>query len=210
MSACKPLKDAACPGLDPAHAAGHRSPFDPATWLDRYGADLLRHAYSRLRDRHLAEDAVQETLAAALGAMHRYAGDASEKTWLVAILNHKILDVIRDKQRYSAALRLADEPLDSWLNVSVRHASKHDDPESAAVNADFRRVFAVCASRLPPNLYKAFVLHELHGATGEEASRMLGVSATNVWVMLHRARGRLAHCLTALGHGRPCDTPRRL
>src|SRR3569623_1509754 len=71
---------------------------DPALWLDNHGDALYRYALLRLRDPMLAEDMVQETLLAAVEARERYAGDASERTWLLGILKHKLIDQLRKKQ----------------------------------------------------------------------------------------------------------------
>lgn len=65
---------------------------DPERWLDLHGDALYRFAYLRTRDAALAEDLVQEALLAALAARERFAGESSERTWLIAILKNKIID----------------------------------------------------------------------------------------------------------------------
>ena len=67
-----------------------QQPIDPTIWVDLHGDYLFRYAMMRLRDGSLAEDAVQETLLAAIQAMASYTGKASERTWLTSILRHKI------------------------------------------------------------------------------------------------------------------------
>ena len=67
--------------------------------LDTHRRYLLRVAQLQLRDPDLAEDVVQETLLAALGAQSGFTGKSSLKTWLTGILKHKIVDAIRQKQR---------------------------------------------------------------------------------------------------------------
>src|SRR5258705_6915830 len=56
---------------------------------------LVRYASLQLRDAHAAEDAVQETLLAALAAEASFAGRSNLRTWLTGILKHKIIDAIR-------------------------------------------------------------------------------------------------------------------
>jgi RNA polymerase sigma factor (sigma-70 family) len=63
--------------------------------LDRHRRYLIRIAQLQLRDADLAEDVVQETLVAALGARDGFSGRSSVKTWLTGILKHKIVDAIR-------------------------------------------------------------------------------------------------------------------
>ena len=71
-------------------------------------AYLLRYASLQLRDADAAEDAVQETLAAALEARERFAGKSSVRTWLTGILKHKIIDHVR-KQSREQPLLLGDD-----------------------------------------------------------------------------------------------------
>ncbi|WP_434151541.1 sigma-70 family RNA polymerase sigma factor [Methylocaldum gracile subsp. desertum] len=59
----------------------------------------------------------------------------------------------------------------------------------------FFEVLQQCMRRLSPRLAQLFVLKELHDLSNEEICKELGVSATNVWVMLYRARLRLRQCL---------------
>ena len=75
-----------------------KSPYqsaDPDRWLDDHGDYLFKYAVFRLRDNNVAEDAVQETFLAALKAYQGFEGRGSERTWLVGILKHKIIDHFR-------------------------------------------------------------------------------------------------------------------
>ncbi len=65
--------------------------FNPNQWIEKYGDTLFRYAMIRLNDKELAEDVVQETFIAALHSS--YLGDSSERTWLIGILKHKIMDL---------------------------------------------------------------------------------------------------------------------
>jgi RNA polymerase sigma factor (sigma-70 family) len=67
--------------------------------LNALRPDLLRFARLQLRDAGAAEDAVQETLLAALTGSHRFESRSSYKTWLISILRNKIVDIIRDQSR---------------------------------------------------------------------------------------------------------------
>lgn len=72
---------------------------DPQQWLPRHGDALYRYALLHLRDAALAEELVQETLLAGLESQHNFAGQSSTRTWLVAILKHKMLDHYRRQRR---------------------------------------------------------------------------------------------------------------
>lgn len=58
---------------------------DPEAWVDDYGDELFRYAYSRLRDINAAEEVVQETFVAAIRAMEQYSGKGSQGAWLLGI-----------------------------------------------------------------------------------------------------------------------------
>ena len=53
---------------------------DPDRWNEQYGEYLLRYALRHVRDRHIAQDLVQEAWLAALRARARFAGESSEWT----------------------------------------------------------------------------------------------------------------------------------
>src|SRR6266404_7542203 len=78
---------------------------DPTHWLDLYGDFLFNFALGQLRDVSEAEDLVQETFLAAFKSRDRFAGQCTERTWLVSILRHKIYDHLRARCRRP---RLAD------------------------------------------------------------------------------------------------------
>ncbi len=75
---------------------------DPQDWVEKHGDYLFRIALLRVRDDVVAEDVVQETLLAALQARGRFEGQSSERTWLVGILKHKIIDHFRKASREQA------------------------------------------------------------------------------------------------------------
>jgi RNA polymerase sigma-70 factor (ECF subfamily) len=186
---------------------------DPGSWLDRHGDYLFRYARLRLRDDALAEDAVQETLLAALEAYSSFAGRGSERTWLTGILKHKIVDHFRRAARESQAgdegEGLEPEHLfmpngewaGHWVAVLVPEKSYLGPnewgatPEQAAEQAEFWEVFNRCLEPLPARVASAFTLRELEGLSSEEICGALGVKVNNLWVMLHRARAHLRHCV---------------
>ena len=69
-------------------------------------------AHLQLRDADLAEDVVQETIVAALGAREGFSQRSSVRTWLTGILKHKIVDAIRQRQRQPVFMATLDEEAD--------------------------------------------------------------------------------------------------
>ena len=78
------------------------SSLDPAKWVDRHGDTLYRFTLSRLRDAEAAEEVVQETFVAALGARDQYSGKGSEGAWLLGICKRKVVDHVRRRNRPDA------------------------------------------------------------------------------------------------------------
>ncbi len=72
---------------------------DPDRWVDEHGDALFRYAILRLRDQELSEEVVQETFLEALRVRESFAGRSTERTWLIGILRHKILDHFRRRVR---------------------------------------------------------------------------------------------------------------
>jgi len=72
---------------------------NPKTWLNEHGDYLYRYAMSRLHDHETASDMLQETLLAGCRGYANFAGQSSIRTWLVGILKHKIIDLIRKEIR---------------------------------------------------------------------------------------------------------------
>ncbi len=80
--------------------------YDPETWMDLYGDFLYRFAMFRVRDSTAAEDLVQETFLAALGAYKNFNGHSTLRTWLTAILKNKSVDHIRKKAKERGSVEM--------------------------------------------------------------------------------------------------------
>jgi RNA polymerase sigma-70 factor, ECF subfamily len=167
---------------------------------------LLKFALMQLRDPHLAEDAVQETLLAAVTGGQTFEGRSSVKTWLTGILKHKIIDIQRRQARETpladAIHTEADRETDEF-DALFRQRDDHwetgprdwGDPERTLENKRFWVVFESCASAMSAGIARVFMMRELQGLTTEDICKELGISTTNCWVMLHRARMALRLCL---------------
>lgn len=168
--------------------------------------DLLRFARLQLRDRASAEDAVQETLIAALAGLSGFENRARLKTWVFAILRHKIVDLIRLRSREVAASSLAaDEAGDETLAAELFDRRGHwqdearpgrwHDPEDSFTQQQFWAVFEACLDQLPEKTARVFMARELLGLESEEICKEYTISPSNCWVLLHRARMALRLCL---------------
>ena len=175
----------------------------PEQWLNLYGDVLYRYGLARVRDPEMAEDLVQETLLAALKAKENFAGQASEKTWLIGILKHKMIDYFRKASRektqgFDEQFVVDDENEDyfdkqgSW-KVDFSSWSK---PDKSMEQEQFMTTLQDCISHLPPKMAQLFVLREFDGMKSEEICELMSISTlNNFWVMLSRVRVKLRHCL---------------
>ena len=157
----------------------------------------------QLRNPTAAEDVVQETLLAALQAGASFAGQSSVKTWLVGILKHKIIDLIRKRSR-EQPLESADDETDiEDLQDAVYRQDGHyrespadwGNPEAALDQRRFFEVLERCMEGLPKKTARVFLMREVMGLETDEICKELAITASNCWVLLHRARMALRECL---------------
>lgn len=188
----------------PEGTADENTPEDtPEDWVDRYGDDLYRLAVYAVGDAALAEDLVQETLLGALRANDSFRGKSSRRTWLIAILKHKIVDHYRSlpRQRRTESLdtvgSFEDANFDESGRWSSRPASWRSNPSKAYEQKEFLRVFYRCVSELPERLAKIFRMREMEEKETEEICKAMQITPTNCWVMLYRARTRMRECVEA-------------
>jgi len=174
---------------------------DPENWVDQHGDYLFGYALLRLRDPRTAEDMVQETFLAALQARDNFAGRSSERTWLVGILKHKILNHLCRNSRerpisdVESPVDRMEEFFDDRGRLKATATEWATDPSRVFEQKEFWEVLQRCLSRLPVRLSEAFLLREMDELSSEEICNVLNVSVTNLRVMLHRARLRLRLCL---------------
>jgi RNA polymerase sigma-70 factor (ECF subfamily) len=197
----QPLK---CPHLPDTNMNALMSALDPHAWLADHGDYLFRVARRQLHSDELAEDAVQETLLAALAAQTRYAGDASPRTWLTGILKHKIIDAIRRQLRETEIPRDVDgeEAVDRLFQQDghwVEPLLPWGNPQREAELSQLRRVLDDCAGRLKPVMAQVLSLREVAGMETGDICKELAITPTNCWVLLHRARLFMRQCLELNG-----------
>jgi len=144
-------------------------------------AALMRAARAKLRNAHWAEDAVSETLLAALERRPPFEDPARVSAWLFGILRHKVIDQLRRHLPDEAPEALAEQPDSNPMRDPVRRAS----------DAQFVAALMQQLETLPAAQARAFVMSEGLDMESADICSELGVSTGNLWVMLHRARHRL-------------------
>ncbi len=172
----------------------------PDEWVDVYGDFLYGYAASRLRDANAAEEVVQETFLAGIRHHDQFRGEGTQRAWLLGILKHKIVDFIR--KRLPSELPGAEDdesPVEhrlfdrqgSWRNDVpwINHPGRQMELE------ELRNLVSNCLKHVPAAQADVFVLTVMEEMNGSDVCRELGISRSNLWVRLHRARLKLADCV---------------
>ncbi len=175
-------------------------PNDTRTRIEEERAYLLRYATLQLRDRSAAEDAVQETLLAALTSQAPFEGRSKLRTWLTGILKHKIVDAMR---RASKEAPLPEESGDSSDFDALFERDGHwrdkpaawQNPDAALEEKRFFAALEACLARLPAKTAQVFMMREHMGVDTGDICKEIGITPTHCWVLLYRARMVLRLCL---------------
>jgi len=184
--------------MDELTANGNR--LHPDAWVDTYGDYLFRYAVSRLRDGEAAEEAVQDAFVAALRHVDQFTGRGSERAWLLGILKRKIIDLIRTRNRMSS---LSDEDandpseflFDRQGSWQQNRSSAGSQPLDSLEREEFWRILRECLDTLSQRQADVFVLREMDDHKTEEICKELEITASNLWVLLYRARLQLSSCM---------------
>ena len=171
---------------------------------------LVRVARQRLRNDAWAEDAVSETLVAALDKPHTYSGRATVRTWLVGILKHKVVGQIRRHTRECQVETFDDDETefgdlpDATRGDVVEPRAGWGDPVQCLSRRQFLEHLERCMRKLPAQQARAVMLRDCLEEETLSICNELGVTSNNLAVMLHRARGTLRaslhmHCRVGLG-----------
>lgn len=177
-------------------------------WVSVYGDDLYRWALHKTSDKEAAEDLVQETFLAAFKSIDNFQGKSQPKTWLFAIMNNKIMDYHRKKFReatiHQSQLNQQQDGADI-LETFFNNAGSWKTENSPANwqemdghlldNVDFQEVMGNCMKKLPEIWFSAIQLKYLEEKKGKVICQELGITPSNFWQILHRAKIQLRACI---------------
>ena len=166
--------------------------------LGQYRPKLVRFARVRLRNPAHAEDAVQETMLAAIESIDKYSGGSSLLSWLTGILKHKIVDCVRRSTRdrwheidNDGTPLKSDYPEFAHIYACADASAGWCEPENELTRWRLLEALDGCMRQLPERTAETFILRDVIGFSIAETCRALAVSEANCSVMLHRARARI-------------------
>ncbi len=189
-------------------AEAEKHTLEPQLWVDRHGDYLYNYAIVRVNDPEKAGDLVQDTFLAGLKAKENFQGRSSERTWLTSILKRKIIDTYRKSysSRETSMSEYQEEIGDGdyyegtgpfkghWLEGRGPHSDSLI-PDGELEQSELRRIIEICISLLPPNLASVFIMKMIDETESDEVCKELGITSSNLWVMLHRARLKMRGCV---------------
>lgn len=172
---------------------------DPNQWVKLYSDYLFNYTISRVNDREIAKDLVQDTFFAGLKSMKNFKGEASERTWLISILKRKIIDWYRkiNSNKGKAEVRMSyssDKNEGDWLEERI--ADPFDKTaEDQIVNSELGDAIYDCLGKLPEKQALVFKMKTIEGVDTDTICNELNITASNLWVIIHRARIAMADCM---------------
>lgn len=174
----------------------------PEKWLSLYGDILYQYTLPRVNDTTVAEDLVQETFLSALKALPAFKGQASVKNWLFAILKNKIIDHYRKKstEQWLVAMPDLQAADDQWFNDegawSEGRKPKDWHPANTPVERkEIQKIINWCKNHLKELQQHVFTLKYMEDMDSVEICKVLNISSSNYWVLIHRARLQMRDCV---------------
>jgi len=158
------------------------------SWADLspHRSHLVQFARRRLLDPSLAEDLVHDVFEAVVTGRASFGGRSALRSWLVAILKHKIVDLIRQRSGHDS-LDVEDED-----GEPMALTCQQPGPQETAEQRQLLALMLQRIRELPSTLRRVVELRVLQEESTQAVCQALQISEQNLFVRLHRARRALA------------------
>ncbi len=173
-----------------------------AGWVGLYTKDLYRWALYKTADKMLSEDLVQDTFLVASESMDKFDRKSQPKTWLMGILKNKIANYYKNivqKTTQNAPpieeFSLFFDPVEHWQSVKSPQVWASDTGEHLLDNPVFNQVLSACLQNLSLQAGACLKLKFLEEKKATDICQELGISLTNYWQHIHRAKVQLRDCI---------------
>jgi RNA polymerase sigma-70 factor (ECF subfamily) len=178
-----------------ARLVASRDPAAVRLLTTRNNQRLFRAAWSIVKDRQDAEDAVQSAYLKAFSAISKFEGRSSLTTWLTRIAINEALARVRAAQRRRTRLERASVTILDDYREHLMRGSIGTSPDGELVRTQIRRLLEQAVEQLPADFRPVFVLREIEGLSVDETAEVLDIIPATVKTRLYRAKRRLQHIL---------------
>ncbi len=171
---------------------------DIISMVKTHTKDLYAYTLSKVYQKELAEDLVQETFLSALKSYTNFQNKSNIKTWLFSILKNKIADYYRSK--YKTGTEVSSDIIEKFFDDNHHWKPEYtpqnwseekellDDPE-------FSNTLSECLKALPEKWYSIVQLKYLEETDSKIICSQLEITTSNFWQIIHRAKLQLRNCL---------------
>jgi RNA polymerase sigma-70 factor (ECF subfamily) len=156
---------------------------------------LFRTAWSILKNRAEAEEAVQAAYLSAFTKMRSFEGRSSLSTWLTRIVVNEALARRQAEERRRSYLEQEGVAVLDHYRTALMRGSDAEHPDAALAREQIRQMIERAVADLPEGFRTVFVLRDVEGLSCEETAEVLGVPAATVKTRLFRSRRRLKEML---------------
>jgi RNA polymerase sigma-70 factor (TIGR02943 family) len=173
-----------------------------SNWVKLYTSEMYSWAFHKIGDKNNAEDLVQDTFLAAYNSLEKFKGESNPKTWLLAILNRKIIDFYRANAKKTAheggdKVRIEADGLfetnGNWKSFDSADWQAND--QALLDTPEFISVFKACMGKLPSNWQLSLKAKYLIQKDAKQICKELEITPSNYWQILHRAKVLLKKCI---------------
>jgi len=174
-------------------------------WFNLYADELFGWAFHKTSSKEMAEDLVQDTFLSAVKGLKNFKSNSQPKTWLFAILNNKIIDYYRKRAKSAAieskavelkSIKQTDSFFDSHQNwITTGNEVAWEEEVHLLDDKEFNKTLDHCVNELPENWRLAVVSKYLSDKTTDQICQEMGVTLSNYWQIVHRAKLLLKKCI---------------
>jgi RNA polymerase sigma-70 factor, ECF subfamily len=178
--------------LELAGRVAARDPGAVRLVTQRNNRRLFRAAWSILKNREDAEDAVQSAYLRGFDAIRRFEGKSSLSTWLTRIVINEALGRLRARNRRASRLESDSVVfIEDYREKLMRGSAAQSSPDGSLARTQIRRMLEEAIARLPDQFRLVFILREVEGMSVAEVAETLDVPAATVKTRHLRARRKL-------------------
>jgi RNA polymerase sigma-70 factor (TIGR02952 family) len=163
-----------------------------AAFYEQYLPKIFRYISYRVTDRYMAEDLTATVFEKALSKFNQYSLEkAALSTWVFRIARNTLIDHFRARGREKTV------PLDEAFDRPVNGKS----PEQTIIEQEESQLLRACISKLSTHEQEIISLKFSSEMTNRQIADMLGLTESNVGVILYRTVRKLRNYYEGWSNG---------